>query len=109
MGAFAAGMEGQAEAIRQITGEAERFAKDSAFLALVALRDKLQARGVTVSNEEIAGAVEEALGVVVEKRSVTTFAKQAQRRKVLRNGSDPLGHIQQTIKQVRAVKYHGEE
>lgn len=109
LGAFAIGMEGQAEAIRQITGEAERFARDSALLALTALRDSLRERGITVSNEEISKAMNESLGVAVEKRSVTTFAKQAARRKVLRNGNNPFNHIEKTIKQIRAVKHHGEE
>lgn len=108
MSAFVSGASSQVELLRQVVSEGERYAKDSAFVACQALRDRLEARGIKVTNEDVATALEEGLGLQVETSKVKTFATQARARQSRRNGRNAFQVMEQVIKNAKTAVKNGE-
>lgn len=107
--AFAVGAASQVELLRQVVGEGERYAKDSALVACQALRERLEAKGIKVGNEDVAFALEAAIGFQVKSDTVKTITKQASRRQARRNGRDVFQVMETVIKNARAAVKHGND
>lgn len=108
MSAFVSGASSQVELLRQVVSEGERYAKDSAFVACQALRDRLEARGIKVTNEDVATALEDGLGLQVETSKVKTFAAQARARQLRRNGRNAFQVMETVIKNAKTAVKNGE-
>ena len=93
----------QVESLRCVTGEAERYARDCALLAMEALKEQAKAKGGNLENSDVMDIMKDIFGESVESNRLKCLVSQARKRQETRKRhKDPFSMLSSILARLKA-------